>query len=338
MRDILNDVSNWVEKGEPFAIATVTQTWRSSPRPVGSSMVVSKAGEMLGSVSGGCVEKSIAVKAEEILAGEKAKVLKVGVSNEEAWEVGLSCGGQLEIYLEKFIAFGNEDDQVAWKTLRKAIDDNRSAVLISSLDDGSHWVYSGSEDVGPAILPLAESALEQRKNQVFETEDGRYFAQVFPVKDKMLLIGSAHITSELIILAKMHDFETIVIDPRNTFAEDTNYAEAPDQLLVKWPQEVLPHFDLDNTTYAVILSHDPRIDDAALEILLPSNVAYVGALGSKKTHEKRKNRLVNMGFSEEDLQKIHAPIGIDIGALLPREIALSVMAEVIAARNRATAK
>jgi xanthine dehydrogenase accessory factor len=151
----------------------------------------------------------------------------------------------------------------------------------------------------------------------------------------MILIGSAHITVEMVELAKKFGFETIVIDPRDTFAKKTSYDVAPDQLFVKWPQEVLNDLKLDYSTYAVILSHDPKIDDEALKILLKSDVRYIGALGSKRTHAKRVERLKGYGFSEEEIHTIHAPIGVPINALLPKEIALSVMAEVINTKNTA---
>ena len=336
MQDIFSDLVKWVEKGEPFALATVIQTWRSSPRPVGSSLAISASGEMVGSVSGGCVEKDIVDKASEVLSTGSNQVLEIGVSNETAWEVGLSCGGRIEVLLEPFLAFTGENK--TWNDLQGVVENNGEAVLITELNGKDHFLFGGKKaqdwDIPDEIKKFAEKAIDQKLSQVFEIDGSRYFALVFPKKPKMLLLGSAHITSEMIQLAKLHDFETIVVDPRDTFAGKTKLVEEPDQLHVEWPQYVLPHFDLDENTYAVILSHDPRIDDAALEILLPSGVAYIGALGSRKTHEKRLSRLRDKGFTEEQLERIHAPVGLDIGAMLPREIALSVMAEIVGVKNQ----
>ena len=180
---------------------------------------------------------------------------------------------------------------------------------------------------------MARSALTSQESSIQVWQNNKYFLQVFPRKPRMILIGSAHITAELLILAQMHDFETIVIDPRDTFARKTKAVKTPDQLWLQWPQEVLPQLAPDSNTYAVILSHDPKIDDPALEILLRSDVPYIGALGSTKTHQKRLVRLQEKGFSTNELRRIHAPVGLDIKARLAREIALSIMAEIIAVKN-----
>ena len=166
-----------------------------------------------------------------------------------------------------------------------------------------------------------------------ENEDISYFAQVFPRKSQLLIIGAAHITVDLVALGKMFGFETIVIDPRGIFTNKTQFGIPPDHIYEKYPAEVLPDYLLDPYTYAVVLSHDPKIDDNALHILLKSDVGYIGALGSKKTQAKRVARLEKAGFSAEEIGRIHAPIGVNIKAKTPKEIALSIMGEIVLAKN-----
>ncbi|MDH5608730.1 MAG: XdhC family protein [Cyclobacteriaceae bacterium] len=339
MKDILPQIKTLMEGKEKFALATVVKTWRSAPRPVGSSLVVRADGAMIGSVSGGCVEKSVIQKSIRLLASDTGELVKYGVADEEAWEVGLSCGGAITVFVQPFFGTLDAEGEHLWKELEKAVSDNVGVVLISKLHGSpahSLWFADGSVKgafLSPAIAEEARRAYDAQASQLIGGEGEDFFAQVFAPKNRMVLIGSAHITAELIGLAHMYDFETIVIDPRDTFAKKTTYKVKPDSLYVNWPQEVMSSMKLDKSTYAVILSHDPKIDDEALKILLKSDVKYIGALGSGRTHAKRVARLQNYGFSEAQIQCIHAPIGVDIRAQLPNEIALSVMAEVIKAKN-----
>lgn len=325
----------WQNANQKIAIARVVRTWRSSPRPAGSALLVNEAGEMMGSVSGGCVEKAVVAKALKVLDTGNPELVKYGVADEDAWEVGLSCGGALSVYISPF--FEEQD----WDIIQTCEKKNKGLVILTNLDETGDNIF-----IDPEVENGHSSSLNaqmkdlylKNENAIIEDDGISYFCHVFPPLNQMVLIGSAHITVEMIELAKKFGFETIVIDPRDTFAKKTSYQVAPDQLLVNWPQEVLNDFNLDQRTYAVILSHDPKIDDEALKILLNSNVRYIGALGSKRTHAKRVERLKGYGFSEELIAKIHAPIGVPIQALLPKEIALSVMAEVINAKNLSVAE
>lgn len=296
---------------------------------------------MAGSVSGGCVEGAVLKAANEVIANGGGKKLAFGVTDEEAWQVGLSCGGSIQVYLERFMGTDERAaEKEVWKTLKECLSNNQPCVLLTRLVDGMNdhiLVKPDGSYVGTApsaeLSALALQAYKERKNQVFEIGDQQYFAQVFARKSQMLVIGAAHITADLVQLAKMYDFETIVIDPRGVFTNKTQFNSPPDQLFEKYPQEVLDEFTLDAYTYAVILSHDPKIDDNALHVLLRSDVAYIGALGSRKTQAKRVARLTEAGFTEEELSRIHAPIGVDIKAKKPREIALSIMGEIIRVQN-----
>ncbi|MCH2080957.1 MAG: XdhC family protein [Saprospiraceae bacterium] len=341
MFDIFQGINNWVKKDQPFALATVIRTWGSSPRPIGSALAVSTDMDMLGSVSGGCVEGAVMKKALKVIESGIPAKLKFGVSDEEAWAVGLSCGGAIHVWVEPFPAFSKDVKEVmAWEALQLALSNNKGIVLIRNMSadtnkhtvlqaDGSVVGQSLSEDVQKA----AQTAYKERKSQVIELEEGNFFLQVFPRKQQLLIVGAAHITADLVTLGNMYDFETIVIDPRGIFANKTQFPHPPSQLHLQWPEEVLHNYDLDAYAYAVLLTHDPKIDDQALHILLKSDVGYIGALGSRRTHAKRVKRLTEAGFSEEQIHKIHGPIGVDINAKRPKEIALSIMGEIIRTQN-----
>lgn len=334
MLDVLDQIRELVQKDEPIAVATVIKTWRSSPRPVGSCLLVTANGVMYGSISGGCVENLAVIKALEVLESGHPIIVNFGVADEEAWEIGLSCGGAIEVHIAPFFGIKNP---VVWKTFNENVQRNNSIALITDLSNGEISLIEKDESKVPSlpkdIYLESRQLLDKGVSTKLEHEAVAYFVNSFPVKPKMILIGSAHITAELIELADMYDFETIVIDPRDTFAHKTAYNINPDTILVNWPQEVLPEMQLDANCYIVILSHDPKIDDEALKIVLKKPVKYIGALGSRKTHAKRIARLESYGFNENEIGQIKSPIGIDIKSQLPREIALSIMGEIILRRN-----
>ena len=342
MMNLFNEIEEFKIKNKKFAIATVIQTWGSAPRPVGSAMIVSEDSEMSGSVSGGCVEGAILRGVPDVLKHNKPKRVGFGVTDEEAWAVGLSCGGQIQVFIEPFLAF---TDPEMWEILRGCLFENKGAVLLTKLNDeaSEHFLIvpqqqgrGGFEPPRPlaSLTENAWRAYTERKTQTVQTEDGAtWFLQVFPPKLQLIIIGAAHITVDLVHLAQYFGFETVVIDPRGIFAEKTQFPTPPDHLHVDWPAEILPDMTLDAYTFVVLLTHDPKIDDQALHILLKSDVAYIGALGSKKTHEKRVKRLVTEGFTETEIAKIHAPIGMPISAKSAREIALSIMGELIKEKN-----
>lgn len=338
MQDIIYDLEKWVKSEKRFALATVIKTWGSSPRLVGSALAVSEDQEMLGSVSGGCVEGAVMQEALEILQSNLPKRLDYGVQDEDAWSVGLSCGGKLSVFVEPFVAFGEEKE--VWGQLIAATHANEGCVLLSRMSEEAAHVLvfpDGRETgklAGKGLAPLALTAYQERKNQIISHEDTDYFVQVFPRKSQLLIIGSAHISVDLVDLAHTFGFETIVVDPRGIFSQKTQFSTPPDQMHQQWPQEVLSDMTLDAYTYAVLLTHDPKIDDPALHLLLKSEAAYIGALGSSRTHKKRVARLQEAGFSEAEIGRIHGPIGVDINAKRPREIALSILAQIIQVKNQ----
>ena len=342
MKEFLSVIESFNQDHQKIALARVIKTWGSSPRPVGSTMIISEKGEMAGSVSGGCVEASVIKSSRDLFKNGQAEQLNFGVSDEDAWSVGLSCGGKIEVFLQTFFTNSNDPEQtLLWQKLESCLRKNQPCTLITRLQNGREentLLLPDGEMIGSElpeeITTQAREIYRQRKNSIIEKESGeRWFVQIFPRQSQLLVIGAAHITADLIHLAKFYDFAVTVIDPRGAFAHKTHFTTAPDAIIEKYPSEVLDQFELDAYTFAVVLSHDPKIDDNALQILLSSDVAYIGALGSKRTHAKRVARLQEGGFSDKAIAKIHAPVGVDSNAKTPREIALSLMGEIIRVKN-----
>lgn len=336
MDKYIETLQEWIKSGQKVAIARVIKTWGSSPRPIGSVMYVNESGQMLGSVSGGCVEGDVVKAADKAIKERQSLLLEFGVSDEEAWTAGLSCGGKIEVFVQPM----NFEKGSVWSGLLDRQEENSPAILISQLEDErtnsllSDTGFLGGAEVYQELINMAEEAYQQRANRVVSYDGKSFFIHIFPRKSVLLMIGAAHITVDLVTLANLYGFETVVIDPRGYFTRKTTFQNPPSQLLEAYPSEVLGDFTLDAYTYSAILSHDPKIDDNALELLLPSNVAYIGALGSKKTHAKRIKRLREKGFSEEQIERIQAPIGLNINARTAREIALSIMGQIIEVQNR----
>lgn len=346
MIDILHEIRTWIEERKPFALATVIGTWGSSPRQVGSAMAVSEDMRIAGSVSGGCVENEVIEAALDVLKNNRVRVLEFGVSDDKAWSVGLSCGGTIKVFVEKHFAFSrNPVEQEIWDRLTHAIDDNDPIMLLKKLSededafnrhllvsaDGGHWGDWGA--LSEKAKSVALTLYHQRKSEITQIERQEVFVQVFSRKPTLLIIGGSHISIPLVKFAHELNFETVVIDPRKVFASKERFPLQPGKLIAGWPQEVLPDIDLNEDIYAVLLTHDPKIDDEALKILLRSNVAYIGALGSAKTHEKRCARLKENGFSDEEISRIHGPVGLNINASTPHEIALSIIGQVVEMKN-----
>jgi len=340
MLDIIEGLKNWTSEPKQIALATVTKTWGSAPRKVGSAMAISEDMEMLGSVSGGCIEGAVIQEAKEIMKSGTPRQLSFGVSDEDAWEVGLSCGGEIHVFVEPFLTDGNTQHEHIWKGIQQAIEGNTGAVWLSNMKTTTPQhllVLPNGNAIGdntdPALVEAAIMAFNQRKNQVITLGEMPWFAHVFPRKNQIIIIGATHITAHLVDLAHQFGFETIVIDPRGLFAQKTQFSVNPHQVYEQWPEEILHEFYFDAYTFAVTLTHDAKIDDQALQILLKSDVAYIGALGGKKTHKKRIQRLKDAGFEEETIARIHAPVGLNIGAQSAQEIALSILAEIIKVKN-----
>ena len=348
MREALSAIENWTKQNKQVALATVVDVFHSAPRGVGAKMVISSSGEMDGSVSAGCVEGAVVEEALQVMQTGKPKRLHYGVADEQAWDVGLTCGGNIDIFVEPF-PLSEESRQ---KALYQQV---RSDILAGTLFAAA-TVLEG-EAIGKRIVlyPNGTSAgstgdptLDESIIQVGQTLWGKYRSEIMPVmqgqtpvqvffdiympKERLMIIGAAHIGIHLVTLAKELGFHTIVIDPRAAFATKDRFPHV-DELYKGWPQDILPTLHPDPSAYLIVLTHDAKIDVPALDIGLKYPFRYIGLLGSRFTQEDRKNGLRALEYSDEDLNCIHGPIGMPIGSRTPEEIAVSILAEIIAIRR-----
>jgi xanthine dehydrogenase accessory factor len=332
MEDPVEIALKWDNEGREVALATVIVTWGSSPLPVGSQLVADATGAFEGSVSGGCIEGAVITEAMEVIREGRAKRLFFGVSNEQAWEVGLACGGEIEIYIEKLES--NRDFYKEIRDLKKA---QKPLCVITDLDSGNKTLVrtDDTESINKLAPPLqheVSKALRSENSPTIQTESGAYFIQVFNPDPQLIIIGAVHIAGPLARMARLTGYRVVIIDPRTAFATKERFPEM--EIMVEWPDEVMGKMSLHSSTAIVALTHDPKLDDPALKAALHSNVFYIGALGSRKTHESRRNRLMMEGFTEDQLVRIHGPIGLDINARTPAEIAVAIMAEITAERRK----
>jgi xanthine dehydrogenase accessory factor len=307
--DILTPLSIWLKDKRKIALATVISTWGSSPRPVGGQMAIDQNGEIIGSVSGGCIEAAVITEGIKSLSDGKTRVKDYGISNDMAWEVGLACGGELKVLIQPL--------QIEDKIIFSIVESIRKREVIKLKIN----TKSGLRTIDKSISQQS-SSFNQLMNE---------FIHIIDPKPRLFIIGAVHIAQELVKLATIADFEITLIDPRNHFATKKRFPNC--QIINDWPDIALSKFKFDKATHLVTLTHDPKIDDPALIYSLKKNIGYVGSLGSKKTHQKRCERLSLLGFNQNDLNKIHGPIGLDIKAKNPAEIAISILGEIIQFRR-----
>jgi len=309
----------WVEAGQAAALATVVQTWGSAPRRAGSQLVVSGSGQMEGSVSGGCVEGAVVIEALEALSDGQPRVLEYGVSDGDAFAVGLACGGTIKILVEPVgpdaLPIAVLRDLVAARAARRAV-----AYEVALGGGAGRLVQRGHED----RFRLDRSGIE---------EETQRFIGIHNPPLRLIVVGAVHIAQALVLMARTAGFDPIVVDPRAAFAAPERF---PDTNLVHdWPDEALSAIGVDARTALVLLTHDPKLDDPALHIALTSDAFYIGALGSTRTHAARQARLVQAGFDADQIGRIHGPVGLHIGASGPAEIAVSILAQIIDRLRRA---
>lgn len=295
MHDILPFLA--ANEDQRIAIAIVVETWGSSPRPIGSMMAVTSDGRIAGSVSGGCVEGAVIETALRVIQSGQAEELEFKeLSPEDVWAVGLSCGGRIKV----LVVPGDHPSMIEARERASARQ--------------------------PFSLQIQETVVSVSENPTSGLS--------YPAPERLLIIGGVHIAVPLLSMARELGFETILIEPRSSFADAARFPVPPDRVFAAWPSSVLGHeLQVDASTYAVLLTHDPKIDDQALKFLLKSDAAYIGCLGSRTTQAQRRARLAEEGFTEAEIARIHGPVGLAIGAKTPAEIALSIMAEIVQTRR-----
>ncbi|RMD92906.1 MAG: XdhC family protein [Calditrichaeota bacterium] len=337
MQDLFPEVKSWLEQNRPFALATVIRTWGSAPRPTGAHMAVSQEGEMIGSVSGGCVESAVVDAAQQVLAENQCQRLAFGVSNETAWEVGLACGGTIEIFLQRLVP------QDRWViALASLLENKQSGVLATLIKGRQEWLgrqlllmERGTEgslqggELDRHLQQVLDARRPPRQPQIMSLENQEIFIEPILPPPRLIVIGGVHIAIPLTRFALELGYEVILVDPRTRFANPERFPHV-EKILNQWPDEAIQSLGLDANTFVVALTHDPKLDDPALIAALNGHPAYIGVLGSRRTHEKRIARLKDAGIAPEQLEQLHAPIGLSIGAKSPAEIALSIVAEMTA--------
>jgi xanthine dehydrogenase accessory factor len=313
----------WIDAGGKAALATVVQTWGSAPRPVGAQLAISEEAEIAGSVSGGCVEGAVVAEALDALEDGRPRVLEFGVSNEEAFAVGLACGGTIRVLVEP-IGVGDGPRVELIRDLCAARAARKPCAYVVELEAWNRLLMDNA-----AGTPLGEEvrrALTADKSGFATLEDGDWFIGAHNPPLRLAVVGAVHIAQPLMAMAREAGYDATLIDPRDAFASEARF---PGERLVRdWPDAALKAHGLDTRTAVVTLTHDPKLDDPAIMAALRSEIFYLGCLGSTRTHAKRVTRLSEAGFTETEIARIHAPVGLDIGARSPAEIALSILSQI----------
>jgi len=340
MRDVVDTIEEWQGQGQPVALATVVQTWGSSPRQAGAKMALTPAGQMTGSVRGGCVEGAVYEEGVAALQTGAARLLHFGVADETAWEVGLACGGRIDVFVQPL-------PRDFFEAERKALQDNVPFAVVTVVKgppellgkavlagENGLWWGSLSAALNPLAAETATAALATGASQRAALGEGvEAFVEVVLPPPTLIAVGGVHITIALVALAKVLGYTTIVVDPRKYFGNQERFPHV-DKLVQAWPDEALADIPLTRGTAVAMLTHDPKLDDPALKLVLPSPAFYVGALGSRNTQAKRRQRLLDEGLKPAEIDRLKGPIGLELNAHTPEEIALSIMAQIVAERNK----
>src|SRR5215211_3695803 len=340
--DILKEAEAWKRSGRGVALATVVETWGSAPRPVGSHLVVDEAGNFLGSVSGGCVEGAVIEEAADVIADGRPRMLEFGVAVEAARKRRPGEGFRPHRRQRAPHPVGSADSASAYGRGVMRLDlltqlnaeraARRAAILVTDVATNEQRFVRESEAAAEPLATLLEERFRSGKSGLVQAGGRELFLTVQVPPVKVVVIGAVHISQALAPMARGLDFDVTIIDPRTAFATPERFPDVP--VLAEWPDAALPRIGLDRYTAMLALTHDPKIDDPALDAALKAECFYIGALGSKKTHARRIERLTAAGFGEDAIQRIHAPIGLDIGAVSPAEIAVSILAEIVATLRR----
>ncbi len=331
MRDILANVDNWIDTGETIALATVVQTWGSSPRKIGSHMAFTLSGKITGSVSGGCVENAVIEAGLQTLKTNHPQLLHFGVADEAAWSVGLACGGSIDVFVQPL-------DAQVFHEIKNIINNEESAIHVTVIHGADELlgeqVLIREDQIGAGSLGnemdsrVLSLSPEISAPQQLAINEARVFANVIRPAPTLVIVGGVHIAIALASLAKTLGYRVVLIDPRRAWGNETRFPHV-DRLIQTWVDDAFAQIKINSSTAVAVLTHDPKIDDPAIKLALNSSAFYVGALGSKNTNAKRRERLLSDGVSESQMDKVHAPIGLDIGAQNPEEIALAVISQIV---------
>ncbi len=341
MQEILVDLDRWQSEGNKLALATLTGVRQSAPRLPGARLLVTQDGRMAGSISGGCVEGDVIERALQVLENGEPVVAEYGISDEQGFDVGLSCGGTIDVLIEPFIATD------AWQAVRDRVETQQPAALAIGLRPQNllarQMAIIDDNRVGSIDAALDQKVAAEAARRLIEGtagtvtmpwqgEEAEIFVDAFAPAQRLFIVGATQVAIPLAAMAQNLGFRVTVVDARSVFATEERFPDA-DELLRAWPDEALAARSLDEHSHVVVLTHDPKFDLPVLEIALRSRATYIGAMGSRKTHARRVEYLRGQGFSEADVGRIKAPIGLDIGGRAPEELALAILAEIVATRH-----
>ncbi len=343
MKEILPDLDIWQSADEEIALATVVRVQRSAPRPPGARLIMTRSGRLAGSVSGGCVEADVFERAMQIMDSRSAEVVNYGIADELGFEVGLSCGGSIDVLIEPFVA----DSE--WNTFRRALECEEAVgyaigIAPAPLICRKLTRLVGGRSVG-SIDPTLDSYVAEESDRLMPTggtkvvslpwqgEQARVFIEAVRPSPNLLIIGATHTAISLCRIATEVGFQVTVIDARSALATPERFPDAK-RLIQAWPEEALAQVTLDSYSSLVVLTHDTKFDIPALAYALRSEAHYIGAQGSRVTHQGRRRRLKQQGFSDVELARIRSPIGLDIGSRTPAELAVAILAEVLAVQYK----
>ncbi len=331
MQEVLSEIEAWRAQGDRIALATVIAVQRSAPRPPGAKMAVSSRGDIAGSVSGGCVEGAVAEIADGILKGDPPQLLHFGIADSDAWDVGLPCGGEIDVWVQaydpgRFEEIARTGGRAAEVTVLEGAAPG-AKLLVEA--DGARSGSLGSPELDDEAARIADELLWAETS---ERRDGLFIDVVGP-PPRLIVFGAVDIAASLCSVARVCGWRPWVIDPRTRFATPERFPDAI-EVIAAWPEEAVARLGgIDPATSIVVLTHDPKLDDAALQLALGSPARFIGAMGSRRAQAKRRERLVELGFGDSELERISAPVGLDLGGIAREETALSIMSEVVAARH-----
>jgi xanthine dehydrogenase accessory factor len=325
VRDVLDRLLDWWSAGAPSALATVTATWSSAPRLPGSAMAVGPDGTVVGSVSGGCVEAAVYEMCQEAIVSGEPRTARFGVSDDEAFAVGLTCGGTIEVLVERV----DQESFPELPALAKTVEAGQPVALVTRLGDAAHVLVTPGEDTAAAGL------LATGRTGLIEDGPQRLLVNVFAAPARMIVFGSTEQAAATTRIGSFLGYRVTVCDARPVFATADRFPSA-DEVVVDWPHRYLAAQSaaglLDSRTVLLVLTHDPKFDVPVLDLALRLPVAYVGAMGSRRTHQDRLRRLRETGLGEAELNRLASPLGLDLGARTPEETAISIAAEIVALR------
>ncbi|HME82508.1 MAG TPA: XdhC/CoxI family protein [Candidatus Eremiobacteraceae bacterium] len=331
MKDILETIERWHAQGERFALATVIRVDGSAPRDEGATMLIADSGKIAGSVSGGCVEGAVVDEARSVLAGGPPKIVRYGINKDMMWDVGLSCGGAINVFIARFEGPPQSAEIKRPLVLATVVRGPSHVGAKRTVDALTATGSTGAPGLDAGIDELARAALARGTAKTAAVGAHEVFVVPLLPDPRLIIVGAVHIAAALCELAARSGFAVTVVDPRERLNNRERFPSAR-RLVIGWPEDELPALEPDENTYVAVLTHDEKFDDPTLAYVLRRPVRYVGAIGSRKTQAARRARLERDGFPAAVIDAVHAPIGLDIGAQSPEEIAVAILAEMIAAK------